>query len=170
MSPYVLWPFRPNRLRLLADAYVFLKLFRHFNLSPGAGVTPAGWKIPRGRLRTTWADRLRKDTRKPVSTLWSRRLRIASFGRGTRLRSNLFGMRKIMVIYASSTQWISLICLILIFDSAFIPFALQHISQEIESVTTIRILHCSIIHNYMHCSIIFTWEIFCAANAAFMHS
>ena len=33
---------------------------------------PLGWKRPRDRLHTTWSDQLKKDSGKPVSTLWTR--------------------------------------------------------------------------------------------------
>ena len=52
-----------------APAHVSLKLCR--DIAMGRRV-PAGWKRPRGRPRTTWSDQLRKDSGKPVSTLWTR--------------------------------------------------------------------------------------------------
>ena len=53
----------------LTPAHMALKLCR--DISMGRRV-PAGWKRPRGRPRTTWSDQMRKDTGKPVSTLWTR--------------------------------------------------------------------------------------------------
>jgi len=52
-----------------APAHVSLKLCR--DIAMGRRVPP-GWKRPRGRPRTTWSDQLRKDSGKPVSTLWTR--------------------------------------------------------------------------------------------------
>ena len=51
-----------------APAHIALKLCR--NIAMGRKV-PLGWKRTRGRPRTTWSDQLKKDSGKPVSTLWT---------------------------------------------------------------------------------------------------
>ena len=58
-----------TRMDPLTPAHMALKSCR--DISMGRRV-PAGWKRPRGRPRTTWSDQMRKDTGKPVSTLWTR--------------------------------------------------------------------------------------------------
>ena len=52
-----------------APAHVSLRLCRDIAMSRRL---PPGWKRPRGRPRTTWSDQLKKDSGKPVSTLWIR--------------------------------------------------------------------------------------------------
>ena len=52
-----------------APAHVALMFCRAISMGPRV---PAGWKRPRGRPRKTWSDQMRKDTGKPVSTLWTR--------------------------------------------------------------------------------------------------
>ena len=54
----------------------------HFDGSPPRRV-PAGWRRSRGRPRTTWSDQMRKNTGKPMSTLWTRLPRAGSPAVGT---------------------------------------------------------------------------------------